>query len=229
MDNLPRYNPSTNYKLGAGPPGRRPRRRRRRGPRDPRTPHPAAAPPSSGAAAEGSPAATTHRPVTSSVERRTSRPAPSSARSPPPAGGEPAAGARPAWSTARRPRGACPRLRSGWLRPCASVAAPARWCGDSQRGLSPWPAPPLAPCSRLRAPAPLTRTRTVILQRLRESSAPRLRAGLPKGVPWGVRMPSGEQGVATAHSEPVARRLQAKSHLPLNLWISFQNFFSKGL
>lgn len=97
----------------AGPPGSRRRRRCRCGPQDPRTPHPATAPPSSGAAAEGSPAATTHGPVTSGVARCTSRPALSCARSPPPVGSGTRRGRALTQSAARGPRG--------------SESAPAQW------------------------------------------------------------------------------------------------------
>lgn len=201
----------------AGPPGSRRRRRRRRcGPQDPRTPHPATAPPSSGAAAEGSPAATTHGPVTSGVARRTSRPALSCARSPPPVGSGTRRG-RALAGGARSPRaprggrgGASPRLRSGWLRP--------RTPGGTRR-LSPAEIPGL--CSH----AP---TCTSVPSRLPESLAPRRQNKPRKWSPaWASgRARAAEQEEAATHFESIASRLQAKR---FRFWIWFQHFFLKDL
>lgn len=128
---------------GAGPPGRRPRRRRR--PRDPRTPRPAAAPPSSDAAAEGNPAATTHGPMTSGVARRTSQPACSCARSPPPARNETYGGRAPSLEHYTEASGRAPA-------PARYTAAPTHTQLPPPVGGTGIPSPPRS--LRRSAPAP---------------------------------------------------------------------------
>lgn len=133
------------------------------------------------AAAEGSPAATTHGPVTSGVARPTSRPACSGARSPPPARGA-AAG---------------PRERA---RACARPLPPRAPRGREARPGARRPLPAAFPPERARA-------RAAGRPRLRGCRALRLRSGSRKAPRVGGRRRWGPR----AAPRGLAGRLPAKS------------------